>query len=66
MSNLYHPSLPVSQAQFRDNTDKRAVMLNAQRTPKKAKCCRCHTHRTEATGKHTDKGFVCHGCGKST
>ena len=62
MSDLYNRSLPFSQDKFRQETEKRGVMLNAQNTPKKSLCYRCMTKRNAATGKQTAKGFVCHGC----
>ena len=65
MSDIYNRSLPFSQDRYRQETEKRASMIGAGSTPKKAKCCRCLTHRTAATGKHTGDGFVCHQCGNS-
>lgn len=62
MTDLYHRSTPVAQAKFRDNTAKRAVMLNAQIVPKRCRCVRCAKMRTEATGRQTESGFVCGMC----
>ena len=62
MSDLYNRSLAFAQDKFRQETEKRGVMLNAQNTPKKALCCRCMTKRNAATGKQTARGFVCHQC----
>lgn len=61
---MTYSSNPAKADDYRARTEQRAVMLNAQHTPKKAKCCRCLTHRTVITGTQTDKGFVCHQCGR--
>ena len=63
MSDLYHRSLPVSQATFRDNTAKRN-MLGVTKIPTRTPCVCCGKRRTTETGKFTARGFVCHGCGR--
>lgn len=62
MSDLYNKSTAFAQAQFRENTEKRAVMLNAQVTPTRCKCVACGKPRTASTGKMTKAGFVCGMC----
>lgn len=65
MSDLYHKSGAVAQAQFRANTEKRAVMAGVAKIPGKTECICCGKRRTTETGKVTAKGFVCHGSGRA-
>jgi len=62
MSDLYHFAQPFAVDRFRSNTKKLATMPNVTTTPKKAPCICCGKSRTEATGKHTKRGFVCGMC----
>ena len=39
------------------------TMVGITSIPKRCKCVCCKKLRTEATGKHTDSGFVCGMCG---
>ena len=65
MSDLYHKAGAVTQARFRENTEKRAVMAGVAKIPGKTECVRCGKRRTTETGKSTARGFVCHGCGRA-
>lgn len=65
--SLYTRGEPVANQQFRQNTEKRAgQMIGVTSTPKRCRCIRCEKMRTQATGRHTRAGFVCHGCGRSS
>lgn len=61
--SLYARGQPVANHQFRDNTDKAGKMLNVTSIPKRCKCVICKKQRTEATGNHTQAGFICGMCG---
>jgi len=47
---------------FREVTEGRAVMLNAQNVPKMTLCVCCDKRRTTMTGTATKAGFVCGMC----
>ena len=66
MTDLYHKAGAVAQAQFRENTEKRAVMAGVAKIPGRTECIRCGKRRTTETGNSTARGFVCHGCGRAT
>ena len=59
----YYLGTSQSIENFRDTT-KRQTMLGAAIQPRLEKCSRCGNRRTAVTGKQTQAGFVCHGCGK--
>lgn len=61
--SIYARGEPVANQRFRDNTERAGKMLGVMSTPRKCRFVRCEKMRTEATGEHTDSGFVCHGCG---
>ena len=55
---------PSAFGNFRVKTQTRkATMLGVMTIPRRCKCVRCNKQRTEATGRHTDEGFVCGMCG---
>lgn len=62
--SLYTRGEPVSNHQFRENTEKRAgQMIGVTSTPRLCRCVRCGKRRNEATGKLGSGGFVCCMCG---
>lgn len=63
MSDIYNRSLPFSQDQFRQTTEKMSAP-GIGFVPKKDLCQGCKKHRSAATGTYTRKGFVCNQCGK--
>ena len=56
---------PGYMANYRRQTDGHASMAGVTHVQKRFRYISCEKLRTEATGKHTKKGFVCHGCGRS-
>ena len=64
MTDFYHPSTPVSQATFRDNTAKAAVMAGVNTIPSMTLCKVCQKRRTTRTGSFSKGRFTCHGCAK--
>ena len=61
--SLYGRGQPVSNHQFRDNTERNAGrMENVQFIPKRCMCVCCKKMRTEAIGRHTQAGFICGMC----
>lgn len=62
--SLYTRGEPVSNHQFRQNTEKRiGQMVGVTNTPKKCRCVRCEKLRTAATGKYSKSGkFTCGMC----
>lgn len=64
MTDLYHASTPVAHANFRENTEKQA-MLGVNTIPALSRCCQCGKRRTTRTGMFNKRGaFTCHGCGR--
>lgn len=61
--SLYDRGEPAANQRFRANTEKSFRMLNVTQVPKRVKCYCCEKLRTEATGQHTDVGFLCGMCG---
>lgn len=60
----YHASNPSAVADFRDNTDKQA-MLGVNHIPALTQCKCCGKRKTTKTGAFDDRGaFTCHGCGR--
>lgn len=64
--SIYTRGEPASNQQFREATQRNAGrMENICCIPARCRCVCCGKARTEATGEHTKRGFVCHGCGRS-
>lgn len=54
---------PSALGDFRLKTQTRKPkLLGVMTIPRRCKCIRCLKLRTEATGRHTDAGFVCGMC----
>lgn len=62
--SIYSRGQPVANHQFRDSTERNAgSMENVRSIPKRCMCVICKKQRTEATGNHTQAGFICGMCG---
>ena len=63
IAGIYTRGEPTANQQFRENTEKRGQMLNADLHPMLTLCGWCGVRRNTASGKFTKHNkFKCHGC----